>query len=83
MMGTNHEALHCAVYSSTLFSDTLSLRPFLNVGDQVSHQCKTRGKHVVPRVSLYFWVENGRGRIGVYFLMVRVLTPRVAQALVL
>jgi len=72
MRGTNHEAPHYAVYSSTLFSDTLSLLPFLNVGDQVSHQCKTRGKIVIPRVFwfLYYWVENGRARIGVYFLMV-------------
>ena len=28
----------------TLFSDTLSLHPSLNVSDQVSHPCKTTGK---------------------------------------
>ena len=31
---------------STLFSDTLSLRSYLNVSDQVSHPHKTTGKFI-------------------------------------
>ena len=37
---------------STLFSNTLSLRPSLNVSDQVSHPYKTTGKIIV----LYFLI---------------------------
>ena len=49
----NHEATHCVffcsscylllgpnIFLSTLFSNTLSLRSCLNMGDQISHTCR-------------------------------------------
>ena len=66
---TGHEGHHYVVFStpflgpnillSTLFSNTLSLRPSLNVRDQDSHPYKTVGKIIVLYISiLYFWMVN-------------------------
>ena len=41
---------------STLFSDTLSLHPCLNMSDQVSHPYKTKGKIIVLCILIFvFW----------------------------
>ena len=62
-----HSFLHSLVTSSllgpnillnTLFSNTLSLRPSLNVSDQVSHPYKTRGKIVVPCILIFKFLDN-------------------------
>jgi hypothetical protein len=60
---TDQRFLHCRVTTSllgpkivlnTLFSNTLSIGPFLSVSDQVSHTHKITGKTIF----LYFVREN-------------------------
>ena len=45
---------------NTLFSNTLSLRSFLNVSDQVSHPYKTTGKIIGLCIVIFgsFWITN-------------------------
>jgi hypothetical protein len=40
----------------TLFSDTLSLGPSLNVSDQVSHPCKTTGKIILLYILIFIFL---------------------------
>jgi hypothetical protein len=58
--------LHCPVTSSllgpnillsTLFSNTLSLRSYLNVGDQVSHLYKT-DKIIVHYILIFIFLDR-------------------------
>jgi len=48
---SSHSALN--IFLNILFSNTLSLRPSLNVTDQVSHPYKTTGKITVLYISIY------------------------------
>jgi hypothetical protein len=49
---------------STLFSNTLSLRFFLSVRDQVSHSCKQQQNYSSVYFNLYiFGYESGRQKI--------------------
>jgi len=59
--------LHSSVTSSllgpnillnTLFSNTLSLRSFLNVSDQVSHPYKTTGKIIVLYILIFIFLDS-------------------------
>jgi len=43
---------------NTLFSNTLSLNFSLNVGDQVSHPCKTSGKIIVLYILIFILLAN-------------------------
>ena len=43
---------------STLFSNTLSLRSSLSVGDQVSHQYKTTGKIIVLYALIFIFLDS-------------------------
>ena len=43
---------------NTLFSNTLSLRSYLNVTDQVSHPCKATGKIIFLYISIFKFLDN-------------------------
>ena len=43
---------------NTVFSNTLSLRPSLNVSDQVSHSYKTRDKIIVLYILIFKFVDS-------------------------
>ena len=43
---------------NTLFSNTLSLRSFLNVNDQVSHPYKTTGKLIVLYILIRKFLDS-------------------------
>jgi hypothetical protein len=71
---TDHEALRYAVFSilvtsslfgsnillSTLFSNTISLCPSLNVRDQVSHPYKTTSKILVFYILIFKFFDSNR-----------------------
>jgi hypothetical protein len=46
--------LRLNIHLSTLFSNTLSLRPSLNVSDHVSHPYNTKGKIIVLYIFMFF-----------------------------
>jgi len=47
------------IFLNTLFSNTFTLSPSLNVSDQFSHLYKTTGKIIVLySLSLYIWIAN-------------------------
>jgi len=51
--------LNTIILLSTLFSNALSLRPSLNVSDQVSHTFKTTGKIIIQYFSIFnFFVDS-------------------------
>ena len=43
---------------SILFSDTLSLRSFVNVSDQVAHPYKVTGKIIVLHISVFIFLDS-------------------------
>ena len=47
---------------NTLFSNTRSLRPSLNVSDQVSHPYRTKGKIIVLYILIFKWNPQGLSR---------------------
>jgi hypothetical protein len=46
------------IHLNNLFSNTLSLRSFLNVNDQVSHLYKTKGKIIVLYILIFKFVNS-------------------------
>ena len=43
---------------SPLFSNTLNLRPSLNVSDQVSHPCNTTGRNIILYILVFKFIDS-------------------------
>jgi hypothetical protein len=74
--------LHPIILLNTLFSNTLSICPYLDVRDQVSHPQKTTGKILVTRIFiLYVFRQEMRGRKVLNGMVI--IFPRIRSYIIL